>query len=109
MQHTLLQQKSDQEQDDTHTVVIKQLTHKLSMAQYLSLQKSSKHVMSSAVEVEVTALFINARAILPLQVTCKEQGQPQPVTPMRTDNSTASGIINGTFAQDRNKAMDMRF
>ena len=65
--------------------------------------------MSSSAEVEVAALFINARAILPLQVTCKELGHPQPSIPLRTDNSTASGIINGTFAQDRSKAMDMRF
>ena len=72
------------------------------------IAKIIKHVMSSAAEAEVAALFINARAILPLQVTCKELGYSQPATPMRTDNSTASGIINGTFAQDRNKAMDMK-
>ena len=75
----------------------------------LVIAKIIKHVMSSAAKAEVAALFINARAILPLQVTCKELGHPQPATPMRTDNSTASGIINGTFAQDRSKAMDMRF
>ena len=28
---------------------------------------------------------------------------------MRTDNNTASGIINGIFKQDRSKAIDMRF
>ena len=65
--------------------------------------------MSSAVVAELAALFINARAILRLQVTCKELGHPQPATPLRTDNSTASGIINGTFVQDRSKAINMRF
>ena len=33
----------------------------------------------------------------------------QPATPLQTDNSTASGIMNGTIKQRRSKAIDMRF
>ena len=34
--------------------------------------------------------------------------QPQPATPMQTDNNIASGIINGTFNhQARSKAIDI--
>ena len=65
--------------------------------------------MLSAAESEIGALFMNAQEILPLQMTCKELGHPQPATPMRTDNNTANGIINGTFQQNRSKAIDMRF
>ena len=66
--------------------------------------KIIKEVMSSAAEAEIGALYMNARQLLPLQVTCKELGHPQPVTPMQTDNNTASGIINGTINQARSKA-----
>ena len=52
---------------------------------------------------------MNAREILPLRMTCEELGHPQPATPIRTDNNTADGIINGTFQQNRSKAIDMRF
>ena len=61
------------------------------------IAKIIKSVMSSAAESEVGALFMNAREILPLRMTCEELGYPQPATPMRTDNNTADGIINGTF------------
>ena len=65
--------------------------------------------MSSAAEAEIGALYMNARQLLPLRVTCEELGHPQPATPMQTDNNTASGIINGTFNQARSKAIDMRY
>ena len=70
--------------------------------------KIIKGVMSSAAEAEIGALYMNARQLLPLRVTCEELGHPQPATPMQTDNNTASGIINGTFNQARSKAVDMR-
>ena len=73
------------------------------------IAKVIKHVMASAAESEIAALFMNARELLPLRTTCAELGHIQPATPMRTDNNTASGIINGIFKQDRSKAIDMRF
>ena len=36
-------------------------------------------------------------------------GHPQPATPMKADNSTATGIINKTIKQKRSKAIDMHF
>ena len=55
--------------------------------------------MSSAAEVEIGALYMNARQLLPLRVTCEELGHPQPAAPMQTDNNTASGNFNGIFNQ----------
>ena len=63
------------------------------------IAKIIKGVMSSAVEAEIGALYMNARQLLPLRFTCEELGHPQPATPMQTDNNTASGIVNGTFNQ----------
>ena len=36
-------------------------------------------------------------------------GFPQPATKIKTDNSTAEGIINDKIKQNRSKAIDMRF
>ena len=58
--------------------------------------------MSLASEVEVGALYMNTTDLLPL-------GHPQPVTPMRTNNTTAEGIINKKYKQSRSKANDMKF
>ena len=45
----------------------------------------------------------------PVRAALEELGWPQPSTPMKTDSTTASGIINGTVRQQRSKAIDMRF
>ena len=68
-----------------------------------------KHVMGSAAEAEVGGCYVNAREALPIRELLKELGHPQPPTPIQTDNSTASGILNDTVKQKRSKAMDMRY
>ena len=70
-----------------------------------------KMVVSSAAEAEVAALYHCARELVPLRTACSELGHQQPVngTPLRTDNSTAEGILNNTVKQKRSKAIDMRF
>jgi hypothetical protein len=44
-----------------------------------------------------------------MRITLEELDHPQPATPMRTDNSTADGIMNKTVKQKQSKSMDMRF
>ena len=75
----------------------------------LVLAKVIKNVMASAAEAEVGALYTNAQEILPMRQCLEELGHKQPATPLKTDNSTAQGIINNTMKQKRSKAMDMRF
>jgi hypothetical protein len=58
-----------------------------------------KNVVASATESEVGACFHNAQSGAPLRVT----------TPLRTDNSTAHGIVNETIKQKGSKEMDMRY
>ena len=73
------------------------------------LAKILKMVVASAAEAEIAALFMNAEDLVPLRVTLKELGRPQPPTAIRTDNSTANGIVNGIIKQKKSKAIDMRF
>jgi hypothetical protein len=53
--------------------------------------------------------FINAKEGAVLWTTLEELGHHQPPTPMNTDNTTATGYINGTIKQKRTKSMDTRF
>jgi hypothetical protein len=68
-----------------------------------------KNVLASAAESEVGACFHNAQSGAPLRVTLTELGHTQPPTPLRTDSSTAYGIVNETIKKKRSKAMDMRY
>jgi hypothetical protein len=82
---------------------------KLTNGAILIISKVLKHVMSSAAEAEIGAVFINAKEGAVLSTTLEELGNPQPPTPMETENTTVTGYINGTIKQKRTKAIDMRF
>ena len=71
--------------------------------------KILKIVVSSAVEAEVATLFRAAQTIVPLRIIADELEHKQSATPLRIDNNTASGIINGTIRQQPSKAKHMRF
>jgi hypothetical protein len=75
----------------------------------LNVASVIKNVVASAAESEVGACFHNAQSGAPLWVTLTELGHIQPMTPLRTDKSTAFGILNETIKQKRSKAMDMRY
>jgi hypothetical protein len=75
----------------------------------LNVASIIKKVVASAAESKVGACFHNAQSGAPLRVTLTELGHTQPPTPLRTDNSTAFGILNETIKQKRTKAMDMRY
>jgi hypothetical protein len=84
-------------------------TKKPTYGAILVVSKVLKHVMSSAAEAEIGAVFINAKEGAVLRTTLEELGHKQPPTPMKTDNTTATGNSNGTTKQKRTKAMDMHF
>lgn len=68
-----------------------------------------KHVLSSAPEAEIAALFINAQLIIPLRQILTEMGHPQIPTPIQTDNSVAASFAAATIKQRRSKTIDMRY
>jgi hypothetical protein len=82
---------------------------KLTNGAILIISTVLKHVMSSAAEAEIGAVFINAKEGTVRRKTLQELGHPQPPTPLETDNTTATCYSNGTIKQKRTKAMDMRF
>ena len=56
----------------------------------------------------MAALFHNGKEAAVLRNTLHDLGHPQSPTPIVTDNSAASGIVNDAVKQCRSEAMDMR-
>ena len=73
------------------------------------LAKIIRAVMSSAAEAECGSLYMNAQHAVPHITTLEELGHKQRPVPIKTDNSTANGIMNKTIKRKRSKAFDMRF
>ena len=71
--------------------------------------KTLRHVVASAAEAETGGLFHNAQTILHLRDLLNAIGHPQPPTPLKTDNSTASAFVNKSLRQRKSKSWDMKF
>ncbi len=75
----------------------------------LNISHIIRAVMSSAAEAELGALFINGKTAVSMRQTLIELGQPQPRTPMQTDNATAHALLTNKILPKALKAMDMCF
>jgi hypothetical protein len=75
----------------------------------LNIAHIIKHIMASATEAELAALYIVARKAVYIRIILDEMGHKQPATPLQTDNSMAEVVVNGKIQPKRTKAMDMRF
>ena len=68
-----------------------------------------KHIMASASEAKLAAMFYNSREAIPMQITLEEMGHLQPPTNVSVDNSTAHGLTQGTMIPKKSKAMALCF
>jgi hypothetical protein len=76
----------------------------------LTPSSTIKHVMSSASEVELAALYYGCKQTTPIHVTLEEMGHPQLApTPITTDNITAQGLTMGTMMPKASKSNTQRF
>ena len=75
----------------------------------LNIAHIIKHVISSATEAELAALYIVAQEAVYICILLQELGHKQPPTPLQTDNSMADGVVNEQIQPKRTKAMDMQF
>ena len=73
-----------------------------------NLVKVLKHVCASAAEAEIGALYANAREATIFRNTLEDMGHPQPPTPIKTDNTTANGILDDSMEAKYLKGADMR-
>jgi hypothetical protein len=74
------------------------------------LCQTIKNVVSSAAEAETGGMCIGGKHACPILTALEELGHSQPSTgsPLRTDNSTAHGILNSKMRQKLSKSFDMR-
>eukprot|EP00804_Cyclotella_cryptica_P015850 CCRYP_006347-RA/>CCRYP_006347-RA protein AED:0.34 eAED:0.34 QI:0/0/0/1/0/0/3/0/479 len=64
----------------------------------LVLSAIIKHILASASETELAALFYGCKEAIPLRTMLEEMAHPQPgPTPVTTDNSTAIGLTLNTM------------
>jgi hypothetical protein len=75
----------------------------------LNIAHIIKHVMSSATEAKLAALYIMAQEAVYIHIVLEEMGHTQPPTPLQTDNAMAKGVVNGKVQPKQTKVMDMRF
>ena len=92
-----------------HFYLTKNNTKDMNNGAILTLSKIIKHVVGSASEAEVAALFYNCKAAVPLRLALMEMGHPQPKTPAITDNTTAEGLMNDTMTSNKSRNYDLRF
>lgn len=74
-----------------------------------ALAKMLCHVISSAAEAELAAIFHNAKRATPTRTALMELANHQPPTPIKTHNSIAVEIVNQHTKHKQSKAMDMRY
>ena len=67
-----------------------------------------KTVIASAAEVEMAALTITAKKMIPLRHTLIKMGWTQPQTPIQTDNSISVEFTNKTIVNKATKLEDMK-
>ena len=72
-------------------------------------RKTLRHVLSSAAKTEVAGIFHNARIGIPIRNLLHALQHPQPPTPIKIDNSIATGFIHNSIHQKRSKSWDMRY
>ncbi len=76
----------------------------------LTLSSIIKHVMSSASEAELAALYYGRKQAIPICIALKKMGHKQPTpTPVTTDNITAQGLTTGTMAPKASKSINQQF
>ena len=68
-----------------------------------------KHVMASATEAKLAALYIIACKAVYIRIILHELGHKQPATPLQTDNAMVDAIVNSKIQPKCTKAMNMRF
>ena len=65
--------------------------------------------MALAAKAEIAALFMNAKLAVQIQQALIKMEHPQPVTKIKTNNSTADGFVNNTIKQNRSKFINISF
>jgi hypothetical protein len=76
----------------------------------LTLSSIIKHIMSSASEAKLAALYYGRKQAIPICIALNKMGHKQLTpTPVTTANITAQGLTTGTMAPKASKSNDQQF
>ncbi len=75
----------------------------------LNIAHIIKHIMLSATEAQLAALYIMTREAVYIHIILDEMNHKQPPTPLQIINTIDDGVINGKVQSKKTKAMDMQF
>lgn len=75
----------------------------------LNIAHIIKHIMLSATEDGLVALYIMKREAVYIRIIFHKMGQKQPPMPIQTDNAMAKAVVNAKIRPKQTKAMDMWF
>ena len=64
--------------------------------------------MSSAAEADTFGTFNNRKTNIAMRLALITLDHEQPVTPLKTDNSTTEGFVNSGMKQKRSRTWDMK-
>jgi hypothetical protein len=103
-----LNELQSQSQARAHIFLLEDVPYPPFNGAVLSIAQIIKFVTAAAAKLELAALFITAREMIPHPQTLIDMGWPQPKSPIQTNNSTAAGVVNNTIVLRRSKMMDMR-
>ena len=73
----------------------------------MTISQIIKAVISSVVEAELCALFVNCREAIIERIALEDMVHKQPPTHMHTDNTTDLGVLNNNIVSKRLKSMNM--
>jgi hypothetical protein len=68
-----------------------------------------RQVVAAAFEAELGAAFINTQKTVPMQQALENMGHPQPPTTLKTNNSTAHGILTSIVKQKQSNTFNTKF
>jgi hypothetical protein len=78
-------------------------TNRLANGAILIISTILKHLMLSAVEAEIGSVFINAKEATVVRKKLEEMGHHQPLAPLQTEQTTATGYSNDTIKQKQTR------
>ena len=62
------------------------------------------HIVASSVDSKISGIFHDAQLAIPVIYVLTQMRQPQPSTPLQTDNATAKSFFHDNINQNKSKS-----
>ena len=104
-----LSKPKDRSQEGGHLFLSNKATITQNNVAILNISHIIKHVMISATEAELAALYIMVGEDVYTRIILEDMGHKKLPTPLKIDNTMANALYNRKIQPKQTKAMDMLF